>query len=232
MNDVDILKSITAPIRLVDAPPEVVKAVQRCVDVDDDGDAGPITIAAFNEFKQEHHLGMLGMLGKTTAAKLIEVVSDRINRKVTPEMVLAIARKEIGYKEYPPGSNQTYYGAWYGVNQQPWCAIWVSWCFYQAGLPLPATDRKGFAYCPFGVQWFKQHKRWHKTPQVGDVAFFHFGNGIACHVGIVEKVNSDGTITTIEGNTSNGGSQDNGGEVLRKTRRLNAVQGFGRPDWN
>ncbi len=32
----------------------------------------------------------------------------------TPQKVLEIAAREIGYKEEPPGSNRTKYGRWYG----------------------------------------------------------------------------------------------------------------------
>jgi len=64
-------------------------------------------------------------------------------------------------------------------------------------------------------------------------------------VGIVVKDNLDGTITTIEGNTSQEkkakGSQANGGEVAERIRaykknnkrKLAAhVVGFGRPKWS
>ena len=45
------------------------------------------------------------------------------------------AKKHIGYVESPPGSNQTDFNRWYyGANvAAPWCAIFVSYCRYQAG---------------------------------------------------------------------------------------------------
>jgi hypothetical protein len=51
------------------------------------------------------------------------------------------------------------------------------------------------------------------------------------HVGFVERVRADGTLVTIEGNTSSGtsGSQDNGGGVYRRTRPPAYVVGYGRP---
>ena len=70
-----------------------------------------------------------------------------------------------------------------------------------------------------------------------------FRSGVE-HVGIVVKDNGDGTITTIEGNTSPDakplGSQANGGEVCLKTRAYLPtnrkhlpvfVLGFGSPKW-
>ena len=45
--------------------------------------------------------------------------------------IIAIAAKEIGYKEYQGNNNK--YGVWYGMNNQPWCAMFVSWCADQVG---------------------------------------------------------------------------------------------------
>lgn len=39
--------------------------------------------------------------------------------------------------------------------------MFVSYCFYNAGLPLPITTPKGFAYCPYGVKWFRNKGWWH-----------------------------------------------------------------------
>lgn len=144
-----------------------------------------------------------------------------------PADVLAIAVRQLGYKESPPGSNRNKFGVWYGMDGQPWCAMFVSYCFYQAGLALPATISKGFAYCPYGVQWFKQRGKFDMLPQPGDVVFFDWaGDGISDHVGIVELVNSNSTVTTIEGNTS-AGNNSNGGEVQRRVRAFRSIQGFG-----
>lgn len=146
--------------------------------------------------------------------------------------VLVIATRQIEYKESPPGTNQNKFGVWYGANYQPWCAMFVSYCFYQANLPLKATTAKGFAYCPYGVQWFRQQGKFDKQPRQGDVVFFDWrGDGVADHVGIVESINSDGSVTTIEGNTS-AGNNSNGGEVQRRTRWLQSIQGFGHPGYN
>ena len=55
-----------------------------------------------------------------------------------------------------------------------------------------------------------------------------FGKGRASHIGIVEKKNSDGSYTVIEGNTSTS-SNDNGGCVMRRTRNIGVIRGFARP---
>ncbi len=139
----------------------------------------------------------------------------------TAQKVLRIAAREIGYKETPV--NYSKYGAWYGMNPAKWCAIFVSYCFYTAGLPLPATTPKGFAYCPYGVKWFKNKGWWHKTPQVGDVVFYDWNSdGVSNHVGIVEKVNPNGSIVAIEGN------QDN---QVKRVTRSSSIMGYGRPPY-
>jgi peptidoglycan hydrolase-like protein with peptidoglycan-binding domain len=151
---------------------------------------------------------------------------------VTSSQVLQIAAREIGYKESPPGSNGNKFGSWYGMDYQPWCAMFVSYCFYNAGLPLPITTKKGFAYCPYGVKWFKNKGKLSKTPEVGDVVFYdREKDGVSEHVGIVETVNADGSIIAIEGNTGVG-DDSNGGQVMRRTRLKSTILGFGRPPYD
>lgn len=150
--------------------------------------------------------------------------------------VLRIAAAEIGTKESPSGSNKVKYAEWYGMNGEPWCAMFVSWVFAQAEL-LKACGGK-FAYCPYWVDYAKEHGMWldrEEKPQPGDIIFFSNGSR-ACHVGIVEKRNGSSSVTTIEGNTSVT-SNDNGGAVMRRTRSYGTVGsswyilGFMRPDW-
>nr|DAQ25817.1 MAG TPA: hypothetical protein [Caudoviricetes sp.] len=62
----------------------------------------------------------------------------------TPEELIEVARKEIGYLEKASNakleektanagmSNYTKYGEWYGGNGNYWCQQFVSWCAYQA----------------------------------------------------------------------------------------------------
>ena len=39
------------------------------------------------------------------------------------EDVLKIAARELGNTESPSGSNRTKYGAWYGLDGNPWCML-------------------------------------------------------------------------------------------------------------
>ena len=59
--------------------------------------------------------------------------------------VVDVARAEVGYQEGP--NNDSKYGKWYGLNNQSWCAMFVSWCFNEVGLlsKVLAQGKKGFA---------------------------------------------------------------------------------------
>lgn len=147
--------------------------------------------------------------------------------------VVALARGEVGYSEQK--NNITKYGQWYGLDGNPWCAMFVSFIFWSAGLPLPAQTRKGFAWCPAGVQWFRAMGLWTPTGRgrfyPGDVAFFQFDRDAnADHVGIVVETKPK-SIVCVEGNTSSGarGSQSDGGGVHVRERQLSLVLGVGRP---
>lgn len=89
------------------------------------------------------------------------------------------------------------------------------------------------ANCGVMDDWFVkkgQGVSWRQTPKRGDIVFFDFNGKHTkrTHVGIVEKVNADGSLTTIEGNTSVS-SNDNGGAVMRRTRWPYQVTRYGRP---
>lgn len=137
--------------------------------------------------------------------------------------VLKIAAVELGNTEYPANSNRTKYGAWYGLDGQPWCMMFVQWCFDQAGLTLPHRT----ASCSDMLSWYRKYvpERIASTPKRGDIIIYNFS-----HTGIVESV-AQSTITAIEGNTSAGdsGSQSNGGGVFRRIRNKTLVTAYIRP---
>jgi hypothetical protein len=62
----------------------------------------------------------------------------------------------------------------------------------------------------------------------GDLVLFNWdGDWDADHIGLLEKKIGWNGFTTIEGNTAVG-NDSNGGEVMRRTRRLSQVQVFVR----
>lgn len=139
------------------------------------------------------------------------------------EDFVTIAKAEIGIAE--TGTNLTKYGEFTKHNGQPWCGSFVMWVAAQLKPPVKIPN---CVYTPSGVVGFQGIGAWVNAatakPQPGDIVFFDFVEGGAPieHVGIVIKDNLDGTITTVEGNTSPDkkpkGSQANGGEVCLKVR--------------
>jgi hypothetical protein len=157
-------------------------------------------------------------------------LSDIDTKMTSP---LAIAKSQIDYQE--TGNNETMYGKWYGLNNQPWCAIFVSWCFAQVGQSelIAAQSKKGFASCDAGLKWFTKKNKIVPVGQAkaGDIVFFQFDDDAQPdHVGIVTSNDGKGTLRTIEGNTSAGkGSQSNGDGVYAKKRAYSLVMGVARP---
>ncbi len=147
--------------------------------------------------------------------------------------VVDIAKSQIGYKEI--GDNSTMYGKWYGLDRQPWCAIFVSWCYNQAGLGnnIVAQKSKGFASCDAGLKWFAKRNKLVPVGEAreGDIVFFQFDKDAEPdHVGIVTKnMKKLKTLRTVEGNTSDKGSQANGGAVYAKKRPYSLVMAVARP---
>lgn len=142
--------------------------------------------------------------------------------------VINVARSQIGTKEDPIGSNRTKYGAEFGYNGVPWCAIFVWWTFNHAGMPLPVKT----AGCATLVGDFQKRKQFSKLPQPGAVGFC--GSHGEDHTFFVESVDPDGMgFTTIEGNSDPSGSY-NGTVVCRRKRRVGdgRVYGFGIPAYS
>ena len=146
----------------------------------------------------------------------------------TAEQVLVIARAELGYTENPRGSNKTKYGAWFGMNGQPWCMMFVQWCFAQAGAAdlLPNTTT---ASCGTMMRAAQAAGCWVTGDyRPGDVVIYDFPGGAATdHTGIVESVTASGVIA-IEGNTG-AGNDANGGQVQRRPRSNDVIKGAVRP---
>ena len=103
------------------------------------------------------------------------------------------------------------YWSWYGFNSRvEWCACFVSWCANECGY-LDAGVIPKTAGCISGSNWFKDRGLWQDNsyePHPGDIIYFDWDNkgssgpqdGLADHVGIVEKV-ENGLVYTVEGNS-------------------------------
>ena len=119
--------------------------------------------------------------------------------------IVAVAATQFGNAGGQP------YWSWMGFNSRvEWCACFVSWCANECGY-IDAGVIPKTAGCITGVNWFKDRGEWQDrtyTPQPGDIIYFDWDNkgaagnqdGLADHVGIVEKIIDD-KVFTIEGNT-------------------------------
>ncbi|MFF4546716.1 peptidoglycan-binding protein [Streptomyces sp. NPDC001406] len=146
----------------------------------------------------------------------------------TAKGMITAARKLLGTTEHPPGSNHNLITSWYGFSG-PWCDMSIS---YEAAHSdnLKAVMGK-FALTTAHARAFQSHGRWHYGIggiRPGDVVFFDFSGGRSIssikHVGLVEAVHSNGTITTLEGNTSDA--------FRRRVRGRACVVGYGRPAYD
>jgi CHAP domain len=135
------------------------------------------------------------------------------------QAILNAIRPEVGQAEQPPGSNDSpriaqYRQATAGSGVGPWCAYFVSWAARQAGVPL-GDSGQGFGRVDDVFAWAQQTGKAlpaGSTPSAGDLIVWDE------HIGVVESVDPDGTIHTIEGNSSDRVSQrtygsDGGGAV-------------------
>lgn len=153
------------------------------------------------------------------------------------EVVLNIADAEIGVTE-DAGPNEDKAGRiaeyraaglWnpWGQNAKDrgpeyWCMDFVSWVFQEAGIPI-GPDGLGFAYVKYMRNWAEDMKVWEDKgniltlpPQPADIIAWGKPGADEYHVGIVEFVDADGTIHTIEGNTGDG--------VFRREYATNSVK--------
>ncbi len=118
---------------------------------------------------------------------------------------LAFAQAEVGVAEQPPGSNDApriaeYRAATSGSGIGPWCSYFVSWAARQAGAPLGEAGQ-GFGAVSSLWGWAERTGRTlpaGSVPQAGDLIVWG-----GRHIGIVESVDVEGRIHTIEGNSSN-----------------------------
>lgn len=154
----------------------------------------------------------------------------------TPEQILKLATSFIGLKESPANSNNIifnthYYGREVSGSAYAWCAVFVWDIFRLAGASELYYGGNKTASCTTLMGYYKNAGQIvnKKDAQPGDIVFYNFNKDSKSeHVGIVESRTKNGVVA-IEGNTSENGSQSNGGEVLRKTRSDSLILAVARP---
>ena len=141
--------------------------------------------------------------------------------QTTAERIVAIAQQELafGVHEIPMGSNKGTRIKMYGLaTQEPlryypaaWCAYFTSWVTQQAGAPI-GWNGLGDGLVSRLRDWGHKTGLWRTVPLPGDLIAFPE------HIGIVESIQPNGLVTTIEGNT--------GDAVRRRLRLVKSASGF------
>ena len=148
------------------------------------------------------------------------------------DLIINSAAAEEGTKESPANSNRTKYGVWYGLDGVRWCAIFVSWIYNKAGVPLGKVDSSnGFHYCQSAYNHWKLNKELTKNPKKGDIVLFDWqGDGHCDHTGIFDSWRSGDKLSFYcwEGNTAVGNNSD-GGMVMKRLRSATLVKAFVSP---
>lgn len=189
------------------ATQQVVMSFQRGAQLKDDGVVGPSTWRALSE----------AAMAKPAAGRNDAAFRDRI---------LEGARRELGTVERTNSNDGavTKYPAAFGRGPEKYCADFVSYVITRAGGTM--ND----ASCQNMIKKLKAQGQWKglDNPKPGDLVLFDLNDDqVADHVGFVEKVSSDGSLYTIEGNTDNPSTGKEG--VWRRVRPMSGVLGFGVP---
>ena len=190
-----------------------------------------------------------GVVGPVTWAALFPDAAPPPPRPVPPLLAAALdaARGQVGVMEDPPGSNRgervdeylRAVGLDPAAGSYAWCAAFVYWCFSKGAAaagrvnPLPKTAGALALWRGAGAAGARQisSAEAQATPSLvrpGQIFVLSTGGGFG-HVGFVESA-AAGVLTTIEGNTNDGGSREGVG-VFRRTgpngRKLSSInKGF------
>ena len=167
------------------------------------------------------------------------------------EIVLSVARNEVGYLEKKSNSqlddktanagdgNYSKYardldnidGFYNGKkNGYSWCDIFVDWCFVKAfgvnrALELLCQPLKSCgAGVGFSCDYYKNNGQFFTKAQIGDQIFFKNSKGVRTHTGLVVGVD-DKYVYTIEGNSGDGVREK------KYTHNSSSIYGYGRPNY-
>lgn len=147
--------------------------------------------------------------------------------------VILYASSAIGEREEPPKSNRSKLidkiQSYFGLKGQQYCVMFVLYCFMQIlknhSIPFPfpktASSQTLYTEC--------EKKGWTTTDlgkvKPGDIMIFRKYHTWTGHAALVVDVGTN-TVTTIEGNTSNGnfGSQSDGDGIWKRIRPVNTAE--------
>ncbi|MEU5881656.1 CHAP domain-containing protein [Spirillospora sp. NPDC047279] len=161
-------------------------------------------------------------------------------KKPTADDAIKLAKSQVGISEDENG--ETKFNEWYmgtdraketlerdggdleGYSDAQWCDMFVSWIGEELGF---GHGMGSDAWTVEHAKWFEEQDRWGTEPRPGAIVFFDWGGSKdiddIVHVGMVVKDNGDGTVQTVEGNTSNA--------VKIRERPAGQIVGYGYPDY-
>ena len=121
--------------------------------------------------------------------------------------IVKIAKGELGIAEDPLGSNKTKYNDWFGMPGEPWCAMFVSWCAWKAGMLNNLFPKKTASVWEIKDTYERDGRYKYRSsgyiPKAGDIVIFYNSTSAYRHTGIVAGyVESENRIYTVEGNSS------------------------------
>jgi CHAP domain-containing protein len=157
--------------------------------------AGPFFFAVLKG-KVVRPIEWVGIAGQRHKAEV-----DRSRPPPCVTRMLDAARSQLGVRETSTNYSSTIanYQRITGAYHAAWCVSFAQWANVKAGIGPIADRSAGVNY----VYVWAQHRGWVRSiPKVG--AWVAFGYSHSTHMGLVERVNSDGSFYTIEGNHNNG----------------------------
>lgn len=200
-----------------------------------DGDFGPATEKAVQEFQRKMQLSVTGQVDKQTFDALVKPMKDAIalipaNGKSLGQMICAYAKQHLAQQPREVGGQNC--GPWVrlymngneGVDY-PWCAGFVSFILKQAceslGQSLPiktSTSCDELAWSAQKKNLFKEGKSIADKTKIppGSIFLILKAENDWKHTGIVIKTEKE-YFQSIEGNTNDDGSH-NGYAVLKLYR--------------
>lgn len=181
----------------------------------------------------------------TVDVEYAERVLQRHKPVSAAKRAITWANAQVGTVEQPAGSNSgPKIDAWQKLVEtkpgemhgQPWCGAFMFATLKAAGVKDLSWRMRYVPYivedAKLGRNGMKQLVPW-ADRKPGDLVIYQFDTGAVDHVGIYLGDNADGTIRTVEGNTSSGtaGSQSNGGGVFRRARARAVIAYLARPKY-
>jgi hypothetical protein len=114
------------------------------------------------------------------------------------QRIVSVAETQIGVRESGGANRGLPYERYvrpFGAGPSPWCAFFVSWCYWKGTGARPPWSAPG--YVPSIQAWARSSGNLTRTPVRGGV----FGIG-GSHIGLIAARLRQGRILTVEGNYS------------------------------